>query len=142
MNANSLWGRFFSRESTATAITVYIVIVNIIYNIILRFIWNPQGLQKIADELLHLIIPALFLLYWLIFVAKEQLKWKNAFTWMIYPLIYGIFVLIRGYFSDSQFYRYPFIVMSKLGVKNGIMNVVGFTGIFLYASLLFIGLGN
>ena len=38
-------GRFFSKPSTITAITVYITIVGIVYNVILRSLWQPTGLQ-------------------------------------------------------------------------------------------------
>ncbi|MFZ1517670.1 MAG: Pr6Pr family membrane protein, partial [Ignavibacteriaceae bacterium] len=43
LNPRSKPGTFFASYRTSTAITVYILIVGIIYNIILRFIWNPQG---------------------------------------------------------------------------------------------------
>jgi hypothetical protein len=49
-------GRFFSKASTVTAIAVYITIVGIVYNVILRSIWDPQGTQKLIDELLHSVI--------------------------------------------------------------------------------------
>jgi len=139
---NAAPGRFFSKQTTAAAILVYILIVAVVYNIILRFLWAPQGLQRIVDEILHLVTPILFLLYWIAFVSKNELKWKNAFAWMIYPSIYGCFVLVRGYLSDAKFYPYPFIDMNKLGFSKGIMNTAGFVIIFLLASLLFIGIGK
>ena len=66
--------KFFSRPGVATAITVYILIVGIVYNTVLRYLWHPAGLQLIADELLHSVIPLMFLLYWLFFVVKGKLK--------------------------------------------------------------------
>ena len=61
LKPDSGWGKYFSRPSVATAITIYILVVGITYNLILRQIWNPQGWDKVADELLHLAIPILFL---------------------------------------------------------------------------------
>lgn len=139
---NTSIGRFFSKQSTATAILVYILIVGVVYNIILRFLWAPQGMQRIVDEILHLITPLFFLLYWVAFVAKDKLKWGHALQWMIYPSIYGCFVLVRGYLSGSKFYPYPFIDMGKLGLNKGIINTVGFVVIFFITSLLFIGIGK
>ena len=133
-------GRFFSRQSTQAAIAIYIMIVGIVYNIILRHIWNPQGLQLVVDELLHLIIPILFFVYWLIFVPKDSLEWKHAFNWMLYPSIYGTFALLRG--NASGFYPYPFIDMSVLGLNKTLINVAGFVFIFLLAGLLFIAIGK
>src|SRR5258705_6912967 len=65
LHSNSRPGRFFSKATTITAITVYITIVGIVYNVILRSTWDPKGMQKIVDELLHSVIPVLFILFWL-----------------------------------------------------------------------------
>ena len=82
LKPDSGWGKYFSRPSVATAITIYILVVGITYNLILRQIWNPQGWDKVADELLHLAIPILFLVYWLIFVPKGTLKSGTVFPWL------------------------------------------------------------
>src|SRR5882762_1016253 len=73
----SATGRFFSRPSTQTAIALYIIVVGLVYNIILRSLWAPQGLQYIVDLLLHTLLPLLFTVYWLLFVPKASLTWKN-----------------------------------------------------------------
>jgi len=100
-------GRFFLKPSTITAITVYITIVGIVYNVVLRSLWEPTGLQKTADELLHTAIPALVIIFWLIFVPIEQLKWKNVFAWLIYPVIYIGYALLHG--AATKWYPYPFV---------------------------------
>jgi hypothetical protein len=69
---------FFSKPSVTTAIAVYIFIIGLVYNIILRNLWQPQGSQKIADELLHVAVPLLYVLYWLIFAKKNPLQWMDA----------------------------------------------------------------
>lgn len=46
-----------NKPGTLTALTVYISVVGLVYQILLRHIWNPTGLQMIVDELLHSIIP-------------------------------------------------------------------------------------
>jgi len=71
LGSNSRWGKFFTKATTITAITVYIIIVGVTYNIILRSTWNPQGLQKLVDELLHSVIPVLYVLFWVFFVPVE-----------------------------------------------------------------------
>jgi hypothetical protein len=132
------WGRFFSKATTLTAITVNIIIVGATYNAILRYIWNPQGLQRVVDELLHLIIPILFILFWLIFVPKGSLKWSNVWLWTIYPLAYLAAILIRGAFSG--YYPYPFVDVTKLGYPQTLLNCLGIAVAFIVASLLFIGI--
>jgi hypothetical protein len=99
LKPGSRWGKYFSRPNVVAAITVYITVVGITYNTILRNLWNPQGLEMVGDELTHLIVPLLFLLYWLIFLPKGELKWKNVFPWLIYPLVYFVWVIIFGALS-------------------------------------------
>jgi len=70
LNPNSGLRNFFSKQNTFTAIAVYITIVGVVYNLILRFLWKPEGLQWIVDELLHTAIPILFILLWFFFIPK------------------------------------------------------------------------
>jgi hypothetical protein len=136
----SQWGIFFSRQQVLAAITVYIVIVGLIYNTILRFTWNPEGLQRIVDELLHSVIPVLALIYWLVFAPKNQLQWKSILPWLIYPFAYIIYVLIRG--SISGFYPYPFINTTELGLNKVLVNSVGIAFIFTIMSLALVAVGK
>ncbi|MEP7278141.1 MAG: Pr6Pr family membrane protein [Bacteroidota bacterium] len=140
MAPQSRWGRFFSSQQTLAAITVYIVIVGIIYNMILRFLWNPQGLQLVVDELLHTVIPVLALIYWLAFVPKSQLQWKNVLPWLIYPFTYIVYILIRG--AVSGFYPYPFINTMQLGLNKVLVNSVGIAIVFTGMSLALVAIGK
>lgn len=133
-------GRFFSRATTLTAIAVYISVVSIIYNIILRFLWKPEGLQLIVDELLHTIIPIVFVAMWFIFTNKATLKWQNIFSWLLYPLIYIVYILMRG--TSSGFYPYPFINVTELGYGRVLINSVGMLFVFLFLSFLFVGIAK
>lgn len=132
--------RFFSRAGTQTALTVYILIVGIIYNGILRWLWQPQGLQQVVDELLHSVIPVLSLLYWILFTARRRLEWKQSWPWLLYPLLYFVYVLVRG--ASSGFYPYPFIEVNRIGMTQALINAQGIAGIFLLLSLLFISISR
>ena len=133
-------GNFFSRPATITAITVYITIVGIVYNVILRSQWTPTGLQMIVDELLHTAIPVLVIMFWLVFVPIEELKWKNAFPWLIYPAIYMIYALIHG--AITKFYPYPFVDVNELGYNKALINTGGVLLVILILSLALIGTGK
>ncbi|SFB23069.1 hypothetical protein SAMN05660845_2165 [Flavobacterium swingsii] len=111
---------FFLDNKSLTAITMYITIVGIVYNLILRFLWMPTGMQRITDEILHLVIPILVLIYWFQFVSKKSLEYKNVFPWLLFPFLYLIYTLVRGYFSD--FYPYPFLNVSVLGYTPVFVN--------------------
>lgn len=131
---------FFQRSTTLTAITVYISIVGLIYNVVLRQLWQPKGMQRLVDELLHLIIPILFIIYWLLFIRKKELNWKNLWAWLLYPLAYIIYAIIRGAFSG--FYPYPFVDVSLHGYQVVLINSLGITVLFILFCLIFIGIGK
>jgi len=131
---------FFTKTKTLIAIAVYIAIVGITYNVILRGIWNPQGLQRIVDEALHVAVPIVFILYWSLFVPKEKLSWRNSITWLWYPGIYLIWVLIRGHFSGA--YPYPFLDAGVLGYGKALINSGVVCVAIIVVSLLFIGISR
>ena len=129
---------FFCNPNVITAITVYITVVGITYNLILRPLWQPKGLQQLVDELLHVIVPLLFIFYWLLFTSKNRLLWKNIFSWLIYPFVYVILILLRGAFSG--YYPYPFIDVNKLGYSKVFLNCVGLFCVFFVLSILLVAL--
>ncbi len=133
-------GKLFSQPKTMTATTVYITIVGIIYNTILRFIWEPTGLQVVVDELLHSVIPVLFVLYWLLFVPKAELQWRDVLPWLLYPLVYIVYILFRG--ALSGFYPYPFIDVSAIGYSKVFLYSVGLCIVFLVVSLILVAIAK
>jgi hypothetical protein len=132
--------RFFKQPSVLTAVTVYILIVGLVYNLVLRSQWNPQGLQLLADNLLHSITPLFALLYWIVYVPAKEISWKQTPAWMLYPFFYLIYIMIRGSFSN--FYPYFFIDVSKLGYTKAFTNAVYVTVAFFAVSLVLIWIGR
>jgi hypothetical protein len=131
---------FFARQGVHTAITVYIIVVGLTYNILLRFLWAPQGMQRIVDELLHTVIPILSLAYWIKYIRKTTLQYKNCFTWMLFPLAYVVLVAIGG--AISGFYPYPFIDVKLLGYPRALLNALGMVLIFMGLSLFLTAIGQ
>lgn len=128
----------FNKLGSLTAITVFILLVGIVYQIILRSIWKPEGLQRLIDELLHSIIPLYFFIYWFKFSKKEDTNFSIFKYWLIYPVVYFIFIIIRG--SFSKFYPYPFVNANELQLHQIAINFMAITFfiLFLYVILLFI----
>ncbi|HTG56228.1 MAG TPA: Pr6Pr family membrane protein [Niabella sp.] len=118
-----------------SAITVYIIIVGLVYQVALRHIWDPQGLQKWVDELLHSFIPLGALFYWSLFEKKGP-WYSQIFAWSIYPLAYLIFTLIRG--RISGFYPYPFVNVTEIGMQQTLLNALVILALFMALSLAFI----
>ena len=123
-----------------TAVTVYITIVGLVYQIALRHLWEPTGLQKIIDELLHSIIPLLVVVYWYFYENKKSVFYKSCFQWLIYPLVYLVYILIRGAYSNL--YPYPFVNVTTLGFQKVMVNSAILVLVFLFVALLFVKMGR
>lgn len=131
---------FFTKPQVQNATVVYITIVGIIYNAVLRGQFVLTGMDVLLNEILHVVVPALYIIYWVLFVPKIKLQWKDALPWLWYPFIYLIVVLIRGAFS--AYYPYPFINVTAIGYGKALLNSSFVTVAFLLVSLLFIGIAK
>ncbi|SEP78938.1 Pr6Pr family membrane protein [Epilithonimonas lactis] len=133
-------GNFFASLSVKTAIALYIFVVFVVYNIVLRGIWKPTGWQLFLDNMLHVVIPISYILFWILFVKKQKLRWKHGFFWLIFPLIYLIYSLIRG--AIVHWYPYPFLDAQKLGYEQVSINIVLMLFVFLASGSALIAINN
>lgn len=130
----SKWGRFFSKPSVLGAITLYIFIVGLVYQLVLRREHTLYGWFSFCNEVFHSVSPLMFVLFWLIFVNKGNLPWSKAFNWFIYPLIYFIYAIVRG--ALNGYYPYSFIDGNKLTYGQ-----IGINFIFLFIAFVIVGFG-
>ncbi len=111
----------FNKKGALTALTTFILIVGLVYQFVLRGIWEPKGIQRLVDELLHSIIPLYVLFYWIFFTTKEKIKFREVAIYLLYPIVYLLFVLVSGSFFN--YYPYPFLNISEIGFENVLLNV-------------------
>jgi hypothetical protein len=130
----------YNKAGTLTAITVYITIVGIVYQLLLRHVWQPNGMQLIVDELLHTINPLFVIVFWYLYEEKKQVKYGQISGWLLYPLVYLIYVLIRGSFSG--FYPYPFVNVAKIGLAKTLLNSTMLLLFFILVAFLFVVIGR
>ena len=130
--------RFFLSPSVSSAVAASIVLVALAYSVLLRHLWQPQGWQWLADELMHDVMPLLFLVYWWCCVPKGTLRLRHIALWVIYPLVYFGYALWRGHLLAV--YPYPFIDVDKLGYPQVFVNAGGLLAGFVVIALLVVGL--
>jgi len=130
--------RWFLQPWVSSAIAVSIAVVGLAYSILLRHLWHPQGWQFIADELLHDVMPLVFLAYWWLCVPKGTLRLKHLPLWLIYPLVYFAYTLLRGHLLGA--YAYPFIDVALLGYPQVFVNAGGILAGFVLVALLVMGI--
>ncbi|MFN7121161.1 MAG: Pr6Pr family membrane protein [Hydrogenophaga sp.] len=129
LSPHSTPGRWFQRPGVASAIVVSIAIVGLAYHLLLRHIWNPQGLQWLADVTLHYAVPLLCLVHWWFAVPPARMAWRAPLAWAAWPLAYLVYALQRGVWLQS--YPYPFIDVSALGYAQTLLNSAGLLAVFL-----------
>jgi hypothetical protein len=133
-------GKYFSRPEIMAALATSIVFVGLSYHFLLRNVWHPQGAQKVADLLLHYVMPTLTLIYWWLVSPKRSLRWVDPLYWGAYPALYLAYVLIRGPIVRS--YPYGFIDPVAIGYPRTMINSSGLLLVFFGLGLLLVALGR
>ncbi len=109
------------------------------YNLLLAARWDPQGWQKVADIVLHNVVPALCALFWLL-RPHGGLNWRDAVFSALWPVGYTAYGLTRGAFDG--FYPYFFIDPTSLTWPQIALNLAGLVAAFVLGALLLIGLSR
>lgn len=130
--------QFFLQPWVSSGIAASILLVGLAYSLLLRHLWHPQGWQWLADELLHDVMPLLFLVYWWCCVPKGKLRLRHIGVWMLYPMLYFAYLLLRGRLLGL--YPYPFIAVDKLGYPQVLLNALGILAGFVLVSLVLLGI--
>ncbi|PKA67475.1 hypothetical protein ATI02_0174 [Pseudomonas baetica] len=130
--------RWLLQPWVSSGVAVSIAVVGLAYSVLLRHLWHPEGWQFIADELLHDVMPLLFLGYWWLCVPKGTLRLWHLPLWLIYPLVYFIYALLRGHLLGA--YAYPFIDVAVLGYPQVFINAGGILVGFVVIGLAVIGI--
>jgi len=140
LSPGSGWGRFFSKAAVQSGIALYILVVGLVYTLALRHIWDPEGLQRVADHILHDIIPVFYILYWAFFVPKYSFTWRLPLWWLLYPLVYLVYVMIRGALMDV--YPYYFIDRNVVAWPQLLINIALLFAAFAVPGFLMVGISR
>jgi len=105
--------RSCSRPQMIGGVTLLMLLIGIVYTTLLRGLLELSGGARLADILLHDVMPMLVALHWLLFVRKGGLQSHDVLKWAIIPLGYFVYAVARAHF-DGQ-YPYPFMNVAALG---------------------------
>jgi hypothetical protein len=89
-------------------VTLFMTLTGIIYGTLLS--GNEVALQTTipwVNTVLHYVMPVVVLADWLINPPKQRILFKKAILWLIFPLAYLAYSIIRG--NIVGWYPYPFI---------------------------------
>lgn len=113
------------------AAAIYLMLTGVIYNLLLVDL--TESLQTTipwVNDVLHKVIPIAMLVDLLLIPLARRIRWREATVWVVYPLLYFAYSLIRGAVVD--WYPYPFLNPREDG---GYLRVAGFSVVVLFCFL-------
>jgi hypothetical protein len=131
-------GPRFEHFKTLAGVVAAIALVGVVVALLLQGARPLGGATLVSDFLLHRFTPVLAPAYWLAFVPKGRLAWRDPLLWALYPLVYLGYALARGH-SDGR-YPYPFIDVAANGWANVIATSLAIAAGFVVAGAAMVAL--
>ncbi|MEQ1901148.1 MAG: Pr6Pr family membrane protein [Devosia sp.] len=112
---------WFRTPVTRGMMVAAIVLVGLFYHFVLAATWDPQGLWKVADVVLHYVTPIFYVLWWVLFMRHGRLKFGEIPAMLLPPVIYLIYAMIRGAILSE--YPYPILEANRIGYGVVAINI-------------------
>lgn len=128
----------FASPAVLGGVTLAILLVGIAYSALLRGLVELSGGARLANLIMHDVVPVLVPLFWLLFAPKGGLQIRDGLLWCLYPGAYLAYALARG--AAEEKYAYPFIDITRIGWLQTATNVLVITLGFLAAVLALVWL--
>ncbi|MHA6297810.1 Pr6Pr family membrane protein [Devosia sp. CAU 1758] len=116
------WLGWFRAAVTRAMMAGVMALVMIFYHVLLRPIWQPEGLFLVCDYLLHYAAPILYLLWWSVTQKHGTLDYAALPAMLVPPLVYLAYVMVRGALTNA--YPYPNLNAFELGYGQVAINIV------------------
>ncbi len=117
---NSRMGKVFATPKVFGCVVTSMLWVGIGFHVLLSDYWSPDGMEAVTNYLNHYIVPSALFLIWLVFPPKTQIPKWTPLIWEIYPVIYGIYIILLGELVDK--YPYPFFDVNVIGYSKALLN--------------------
>lgn len=119
---------------------VNMAIVGVLFSALLRNV-DMGYLLPWINTVHHYIMPIAVVLEWLFQPPRTKLGLKHLLLCQVFPLLYIVFVLVRG--AIVGWHPYPFLNPANVGGYGGVAAyVIGIMVVFVSVSWLLFTLGN
>ena len=113
-----------------------ILLTFLVFNFLLagRADRDPQDNWRIASVCLHVILPIMYVIDWLLFYEHKKLKWYYPLASVIFPMVYIAFIYTRAAivnFNPEVPYLYPYFFLN--------LDNLGVAGVVKWVAILFVG---
>ncbi|MDF0600818.1 Pr6Pr family membrane protein [Psychromarinibacter sp. C21-152] len=127
-------------DRLAAGLVVWIMAVGLVYRLLLAELWEPRGLEYLADLGVHTVVPLAVLGWWLAFAGTARLWWLDPVIWLAWPLAYLAYALARA--GVDGIYPYPFLDPGRLSSTQLVWNVARLMEGFAAAGYVLLGLAR
>jgi hypothetical protein len=102
------------------AAVIYMTITGVVFVLLLS---SSSESVPWANAVVHYIMPVVIVADWLIDPPRSRITPARAWRWLIFPLVYFGYTLIRG--AIVGWYPYPFVDVTSKGYGEVVANGVG-----------------
>ncbi|MEU8898060.1 Pr6Pr family membrane protein [Nocardia sp. NPDC048505] len=120
------------------AVTLYMVITGIVYAVLLAHV-DVMLTDQWINVIMHRLIPIVLFVDWLLVPAGLTATAGLIGGWLAYPLVYGVYTLVRGPIVD--WYPYPFIDPRDKGYGPLAITLVVLVAVFVLLAVAVLALG-
>lgn len=122
------------------AAVVYIAFVGLVFNTLLRDV-DISNINPAVNVIMHMVLPVAGILDWVLWPPKNRIPLSSVFWWMIFPVVYSVFSLVRG--AIDGVYPYPFFNPDAVGGYGAVaLYCLGMIVGFLVLAFAVRALGN
>lgn len=126
---DTAWWRVL-RLDGLIGITVTFVVVQVL----LRGLVELDGADLLADNLLHVAVPALAVIGWVVFGPRHRVRRSDLLPALGFPVAWLVYTLIRGAIVD--WYPYPFLDAAERGYGSVALTCLGIAVLFVALAAL------
>jgi hypothetical protein len=112
------------------ASVVGITVTGVVHFVLLRPLLDLDGADQVADKLLHMVVPLLAIVGWLLFGPRPRVELRDLKVTICWPLAWAAVILVAG--GLSGWYPYPFLDhREEHGAPGVALSVAAITVFFL-----------
>ncbi|MCS5733545.1 Pr6Pr family membrane protein [Herbiconiux daphne] len=95
--------------SARAMVTTYVIVSGVVFGLIVSQAGSHHYRIDVpwSSQVLHFWLPSYVLIDWIIGVGRRRLRWRTVWIVLIFPVVWGIFTLIRG--QAVRWYPYFFL---------------------------------
>ena len=107
-----------------------IAVTFVVFHVALADLQDLEGLDRLADFMLHTASPVLCVAGWLASGPRRHVTWPVVRFSLAFPVLWLVFTLVRGPLVGG-WYPYPFLDVDDLGYPRVLLNGLLVAALFL-----------